>query len=71
MEGHIGDRLQVTAERISGLRTDLEDECRLRDSLVLEAVDSGISQGNVARWARLSETRVRQVIVEQTLLQAS
>lgn len=65
MATNVGDRLQATAERIAGLRADLEDECKIRDRLILVALDGGQSQGQVGRWAKLTETRVRQIMVDQ------
>ncbi|MGD0880098.1 MAG: hypothetical protein ABSB09_00830 [Acidimicrobiales bacterium] len=59
------DGLRAAAERIAGLRADLEDECRIRDRLILEALDGGVAQAQVARWAKIGETRVRQIMVEE------
>jgi hypothetical protein len=68
MANHIGDRLQATAERIAGLRTDLDDETELRDRQILEALDMGVAQGQVSRWAKIGETRVRQIMINQVTL---
>lgn len=65
MATNVGDRLQAAAERIAGFRVDLEDECKLRDRLILEALDGGDSQSQVSRWAKIGETRVRQIMVDQ------
>lgn len=67
MDRPIGERLQATAQRISGLRTDLDDETELRDRLILEAIDMGIPQGEVGRWAMLTRTRVRQIMIDQVV----
>jgi hypothetical protein len=61
----LGERIATTAERIAGLRAELEDECETRDRQILEAIDSGCTQGEVARWSGITKTRVRQVIAEQ------
>ncbi|MGA2835511.1 MAG: hypothetical protein ABSF84_02830 [Acidimicrobiales bacterium] len=62
---NIEQRLRATADRIAGLRAELEDECLTRDRQVLEAIDAGVPRSQVARWAQLSLTRVTQVVVEQ------
>lgn len=61
----IAKRLIATADRIAGLRTELQDECETRDRLVLEAMDLGYLRRDVGRWAQVHKTRVTQIVAEQ------
>jgi hypothetical protein len=63
---HIGERLAATAERIAALRTELEDECESRDRLIVEALDLGWERAQVARWSKMSPTRVGQITIDRT-----
>jgi hypothetical protein len=54
-------RLERVAETIDLLRAQLEDEVEIRDQLVAEAIDAGERRSDIARWARLSRSRLHQV----------
>ncbi len=64
----IGKRLTATAERIAGLRAELQDECEIRDLQVLEAMDAGWARSQVSIWAKVTTTRVTQIVAEQGAL---
>jgi hypothetical protein len=67
-EGSIRNRLEATADRIAALRAELEDECETRDRLVLEATDLGWPRGQISSWAKITTTRVTQIVAEQGAL---
>lgn len=64
----IGERLSVSADRIAGLRAELEDECELRDRMVLEAIDQGWPRSQVSLWAKVTANRVTQIVAEQAAI---
>jgi hypothetical protein len=56
------DRLGKVADSIDGHNDALEDELELRDQLIIKASEAGWPRAQVARWARVSPTRVHQVL---------
>ncbi len=60
-------RLSASADAIEGFQAALEDEVEVRDRLILEAVDHGCPKRAVGRWARISESRVHQVVLRRSL----
>lgn len=60
-------RARRAGEQVEALRAELEDAIELRDQIVLEAIDAGCSRGEVGRWARVSPTRITQVVLARAL----
>jgi hypothetical protein len=60
-------RVTRAAEQVGALKDALEDAVKLRDLIALEAIDAGVSRGQVSRWAGVSPTRVTQVVGARAL----
>jgi hypothetical protein len=65
--GAIERRLRAAGELCDSLRTELEDELEARDRIILEAIDLGWGRSQVARWAKVSNTRITQVIARRAV----
>jgi len=55
-------RLGACSDTIAALGGAREDEIETRDELIVKAIDLGWPRRQVARWAKVSETRVTQII---------
>jgi hypothetical protein len=58
-------RLRGSADAVDAWLDGYEDEVRVRDGIVLEAIDAGCNRGAVATWAHLSPTRVTQIVAKR------
>ena len=58
-------RLRGSAGLVGAYLDAYEDEVRVRDGIVLEAIDAGCNRGHVATWAQLSPTRVTQIVAKR------
>lgn len=56
------DRLGKVADDIDAHHDFVEDALQLRDQLIVRAIDAGWPGGQVALWARVSRTRVNQIL---------
>ncbi len=55
-------RFTACADSIDGHHAAWEDEIEARNRLIVQAFDLGWNRSQVARWARVSPTRVTQVV---------
>ena len=55
-------RLGKCADDVDGYQDGLDDSIETRDELIVQAIDLGWSRGKVSRWARVSTTRVTQIL---------
>jgi hypothetical protein len=60
-------RLRGSASLVGAYLDEYEDEVRVRDGIVLEAIDAGCNRGDVAKWAELSPTRVTQIVAKRAV----
>jgi hypothetical protein len=61
-EGYWASRLAELAEHVDGCQIALEDEIERRNTAIVQALDDGWQQTDVARWARLSRARVHRIV---------
>ena len=55
-------RLGGLADQIEGLEAALGDEMQRRNAAIVEAIDLGWPIQRVAKWSRLSRTRIHKVL---------
>lgn len=55
-------RLGKCADDVDGYQDGLDDSIETRDKAIVQAIDAGWSGGKVAGWARVSRTRVNQIL---------
>lgn len=55
-------RLDLAAQEVMALEASLGDARALRDHLVVQAVDGGLSLYRVAYLAKISPTRITQIL---------
>ncbi len=58
-------RIRASADQADALRANYEDELEARDLLIVAALDAGWPLREVARWGRMSHTRVNQVVARR------
>lgn len=63
-------RLEAAGRAVLDARAALEDRTRMRDELVIEAVDAGLQQRTVAAWVGISQTRVIAILGATTAVPA-
>ena len=56
------ERLGKCADDVDGYQDALDDSIETRDELIVKAIDLGWTRGQVSRWARVSATRVTQIL---------
>lgn len=56
------ERLDLAAQEVTALEASLRDARALRDTLVVQAIDAGLSVYRVAYMAKISPTRVTQIL---------
>lgn len=59
---HYEQRLNAAADQVDELEVALRDARELRNRIILEAVDNGMSQRPVARAARVAPAQVHRVL---------
>lgn len=63
--GELARRIGLASDAVDALRDAYEDELEARDRLLVAAVDAGWPIREVARWARISHTRLNQVVARR------
>jgi hypothetical protein len=63
--GSMEVRLSEARQAVEGHYGAWHDELEVRDHIILEAIDEGWPQGQVARWAGVSTARVTQIIARR------
>lgn len=59
---NLSPRLQKASDRVRELRELLKASVELRDELVVEAIDLGVSQREVARLVGVQQSRIVAII---------
>lgn len=58
----IKERIRAAADDVEAHREAFHLACELRDELVIEALEAEFPTRDVARWARLSQSRVTAIL---------